>query len=61
MPRAWIEFPPDTGWGSVRVVRAYLENELGYRVAELRGAGPVLLRVSAGVLERGEALRVPGG
>ena len=60
MSRAWIQ-PADDGWGSVRVVRAWLENELGYRVAELRGAGPVLLRVSGSVLERDEALRVPGG
>lgn len=59
MSRAWIQ-PADDGWGAVRVVRAWLE-ELGYRVAELRGAGPVLLRVSGGELERTEALRMPGG
>ena len=33
------------------MVRAWLE-ELGYRVAELRGAGPVLLRLSGVKLER---------
>ena len=53
MPRAWVEFPPDAGWGQIRVVRTYLEKKLGYHVTELRGSGPVLLRLSAGELEPG--------
>ena len=60
MARAWVEFPPDAGWGQIRVVRTYLEKKLGYHVTELRGSGPVLLRLSEGELEPGEALRVPG-
>ena len=60
MARAWLE-PEDDGWGAVRVVRAWLEDELGYVTHELRGAGRVLLRVSGGELERGEVLRMPGG
>ena len=59
MPRAWIEFPADTGWGDLRVAGTRLI-ELGYVTAELRGTGNVLLRLSGAQLERGELLRVPG-
>lgn len=58
--RAWIEFPRDAGWGDVQVVRTRLAAELDYVVAELRGAGPVLLRLSVAELDREELLRVPG-
>lgn len=34
--------------------------ELGYVVAEIRGTGNTMLRVSGAVLERGELLRMPG-
>ena len=60
MARAWVEFPCDAGWGQVRVVRTALER-MGYTVAELRGAGPVLLRLAGGQLEAAELLRGPGG
>lgn len=60
MARAWAEFPRDAGWGQVRVVRTALER-MGYTVAELRGAGPVLLRLAGGQLEAAELLRVLGG
>ena len=60
MARAWVEFPPDAGWGTVRVARTRLEKHLAYVVAELRGSGPVLLRLSGTELEPAEALAVPG-
>ena len=59
MPRTWIEFPADTGWGDLRVAGTRLI-KLGYVAAELRGSGNVMLRLSAYPLERVELLRVPG-
>lgn len=57
--RAWIELPADTGWGDVRVAGTRMA-EMGYVVAEIRGTGNVLLRLSGSQLERGELLKVPG-
>jgi hypothetical protein len=59
MPRAWLELPRDAGWGDVRVALGRMA-ALEYLTDELRGSGPVLLRLSAVRLEGGEALRVPG-
>jgi hypothetical protein len=59
MACAWIELP-GSGWGETRVAIGQLEDQ-GYAVGEIRGAGPVLLRLSGVRLERGELLRMPGG
>jgi hypothetical protein len=59
MARAWIEFAPDSGWGDVRLARAAL-HRLDYVTEEMRGAGPVLLRLSSSRLEVGDLWRVPG-
>jgi hypothetical protein len=59
MSRAWIELPPDAGWGRVRLAHAAL-HELGYVTEELRGTGNVLIRLSGSRLEAGEVLRGPG-
>ena len=58
MARAWIQ-PATSGWGDVQVAKSGLVKS-GYLVAELRGSGPVLLRVSASPLEPAELLRMPG-
>lgn len=58
MARAWIELP-DPGWGAVQAARSDL-GRLGYVTAELRGSGPVLLRLSGSQLGRGDVLKVPG-
>ncbi len=57
--RAWIELPRDAGWADIRLAAASL-HKLGYRTAELRGTGPVLLRLSGAELDAGELWRVPG-
>ena len=57
--RAWIELSPDSGWGRIRVAHSAL-HQLGYRTEELRGSGPVLIRLSGSRLEAGELLRMPG-
>ena len=57
--RAWLELPRDSGWADIRLARSAL-HKLGYRTAELRGTGNVLLRLSGGVLETGELWRSPG-
>jgi len=57
--RAWIELPRDYGWAQIRLASVALNN-LGYVSEELRGAGPVLLRLSGTRLEAGELWRVPG-
>jgi T5orf172 domain len=59
MARAWIELPAASGWADIRLARHAL-HELAYVTAELRGSGPVLLRVSGVELETGELWRVPG-
>ena len=59
MARAWIELPRDAGWGQVRLAQTTLNN-LGYVTEELRGTGPVLLRLSGSRLDVSELWRVPG-
>jgi hypothetical protein len=57
--RAWIELPPDSGWGRVRVVQGAL-HRLGYATDEIRGTGNVLIRLSGERLRAAELLRGPG-
>jgi hypothetical protein len=57
--RAWIELPAASGWAGIRLASVAL-NKLGYTTEELRGSGPVLLRLSGARLEVGELWRVPG-
>ena len=57
--RAWLEMPPGSGWGDVRVAARSL-HELGYATAELRTVGGVLLRVSAAEVDVSELWRLPG-
>jgi hypothetical protein len=59
MARAWIEMPAASGWADIRKAH-YALHELAYVTAELRGTGPVLLRVSGVELETGELWRSPG-
>lgn len=59
MARAWIELPADYGWSDIRLTSTALAH-LGYTVEELRGTGPVLLRLSGSKLERGALWRRPG-
>jgi hypothetical protein len=57
--RAWIELPLDAGWADIRLARHAL-HQLGYATAELRGTGPVLLRLSGSRLDVGKLWRAPG-
>ena len=59
MARAWIELPAASGWADIRLARHAL-HELAYVTAELRGTGPVMLRLSGSKLETGELWRSPG-
>ncbi len=57
--RAWVELPADSGWGDIRLARGAL-HKLGYVTEELRGTGPVLLRLSGSALDVTELWRYPG-
>ena len=59
MARAWVELPPDAWLAYVRRAASAL-HELCYATAEIRGTGPVLLRLSGAKLESGELWRYPG-
>ena len=60
MARAWIEMPPGSGWGAIRLARTALR-ELGYHSEEVRGTGNVLLRLSGSPLERSALWVMPPG
>jgi len=55
--RAWIEVPPDQGWGPAAALKGWLTGECGYRVAEHRGTGLVMIEVRG---EPGPAWDPPG-
>jgi hypothetical protein len=57
--RAWIELPVASGWADIRLARSAL-HALGYTTEELRGSGPVLLRLSGARLKVSELWRMPG-
>lgn len=44
--RAWLEFPPGTGWGDIASRKTLLEHG-GYHIEEYRGEGLVMLSVRA--------------
>lgn len=56
--RAWIELPPDLGWGGTAVMKSSLARD-GYAVEEIRGAVH-MLRLSGSRLGSWEALKMPG-
>jgi hypothetical protein len=58
MSRAWIELPPDLGWGDTAVLKTALAGD-GYVIEEIRGQVH-MLRLSGSRLESPELWRMPG-
>jgi hypothetical protein len=58
MASAWIDLPPDLGWGDTRVAMGELER-MGYRTEEIRGTHH-MLRLSGSRLESSALWRMPG-
>ncbi len=57
--RAWLELPPDSGWGDTRIAASDL-GRMDYHVEEQRMTGRVLLRLSGAKLDRAALWRYPG-